>query len=250
MPSPTRFFVPRDAIEGDAVTLPPEDAHHARSVLRLRTGERIVVHDGEGGMHDSILTEVSGTRVVARIATSAPCNTEPRTRITVAQALPKNADKMEQVLQHGTEVGAAAFIVFPSARSVARLPDDKAEKRLQRWRGIVKSAAQQSGRGRLPTVTWAASVAEIAERMASFEAALIAHETASLPLGRALAGVPGPATKLLVLIGPEGGLTDDEAARFTAAGGVPVSLGPRILRTETAALVSLAQTLFARDEPP
>lgn len=243
MSSVPRFFVAPDAVDEGEVTLPPADAHHARSVLRLGVGERIDVCLGDGIVHRCTLAEVGSGRVLAGIDASAPSVAEPRTRITVAQALPRNDDKAEQVLQHGTEIGAAGFQFFLAARSVARPDAARLKKRLERWRAIVKAAAQQSGRAALPPVGWGGP-----PPASEFDAVFALHERASVSLAHALRQIPASALRLLVLVGPEGGFTGEEAEGFVAAGGVAVSLGPRVLRTETAALVALAQILFAREE--
>lgn len=238
MSSVPRFFLsPADFADGRAA-LPPDDAHHARTVLRLRPGARVTLLDGTGTAHDAVLVEVGPERVVARVESSSPCETEPRTRITVAQALPKNEDKVEQALQHGTEIGAAGFHLFLAARSVARPDEARLKKRLERWRGIVKSAAQQSGRGALPGVGWGFPASD------ENAVVLVLHEKASVPLTRALADVPASTTHFVIAVGPEGGFTEEEVGGF---GGRAVSLGPRILRTETAALVALAQILVLRE---
>lgn len=247
MSSTPRFFVPPAAVVGDTVTLPPDAAHHAAAVLRLRPGEPVRIHVGDGSALDCTLSEVTSKIATAQVNRCTALDTEPRLRITVAQALPKNADKLEQVLQHGTEIGAAAFVVFPSARSVARLEPEKLEKRLIRWRGIIRGAAEQSGRGMLPDVSWCASLPEATGVCESPCAALLLHEGATTRLAQALEDVPASVTQILVVVGPEGGFTENEVAGFTARGSKAISLGPRILRTETAALVALAQILFARE---
>ena len=251
MSSIPRFFVPPHAITGNMVTLPSEAAHHARNVLRLRAGEAVVLHDGLGFAYEATLNEMSGKIVSATIVSRSPVLAEPRTRITVAQALPKTSDKIEQVLQHGTEIGAADFLFFSARRSVARLAEgEKIDKRLVRWRGILQGAAEQSGRGIIPTVEWVGLTPDLAKRLPTFDHALILHESAHLPLATALAQIPDEQTQthLLIIVGPEGGLDEgSEVPLLTDAGGVSVSLGPRILRTETAALVALTQILFARE---
>jgi 16S rRNA (uracil1498-N3)-methyltransferase len=251
---PPRFFVAATAATGaapgDTIALPREAAHHARTVLRLRPGEPIVIHDGAGMAYACALASVGPQAVEARVICVSPVLTEAHARITVAQALPKTPDKIEQVLQHGTEIGAAGFVCFGAARSVARLAgDDKIERRLDRWRDIVRGAAEQSGRGVLPSVSWSPSARDLAARFPGFDAVFALHTNAGTasPLAAALAAVPGPARDFLVVVGPEGGLTADEVALFGEAGARAVSLGPRILRTETGALVALAQILFARE---
>ncbi|MBC8134594.1 MAG: 16S rRNA (uracil(1498)-N(3))-methyltransferase [Fibrella sp.] len=250
MSSTPRFFVPPSAIQSDSVTLPADAAHHAVGVLRLREGEAILVHDNTGDGYQCRLIRAQPKAVVAAIESRYTVMSEPKTRITVAQALPKTGEKIEQVLQHGTEVGAGGFVLFQSERSVARMEQkDKVEKRLERWQGIVHGAAEQSGRGRLPTVEWERHAPDITRRIGEWDAAMTLHEGATLSLRDALQTerVAG-AARILILVGPEGGFTDAEVAGFTGAGAVSVSLGARILRTETAALVALAQILYTRNE--
>lgn len=247
MSSVPRFFVPPEAILDGVVTLPPEAAHHARNVLRLRSGEAVTVHDGTGMRYACRLTDVTPALVSAIIDEAVPADTEPALRITVAQALPKTPEKVEQVLQHGTEVGAAGFILFGARRSVAKIESgDKLTKRLERWRSIVRGAAEQSGRAVLPSVDWLPTSAALADTFGDYPSRLILHESASPTLRTILESEPAlSAERLLVMVGPEGGLADEEVERFARAGGTAVSLGPRILRTETAALVALSQILFA-----
>ncbi|HVK02876.1 MAG TPA: RsmE family RNA methyltransferase [Armatimonadaceae bacterium] len=249
MSSVPRFFVTPADIVGDSVLLPADAAHHARNVLRLRPGEAVLLHDGAGLGVRAELTELTPKAVRAAVTERFAVRTEPRVRVTVAQALPKTGEKVEQVLQHGTEVGAAGFLLFPAQRSVARLDArDKAERRVERWRGIVRGAAEQSGRGLLPEVAWLPGADALASRLAAFDAVLVLHEAASVPLREALAAPEArDAASLCVVVGPEGGLAEGEVARFAEAGAAIVSLGPRVLRTETAALVALAQILYARD---
>ncbi len=252
MSSIPRFFIAPQAISGDTATLPPEAAHHARNVLRLRAGEPVVLHDGLGFAYNATLQEMSGKTVLATINDRSPVLAEPATRITVAQALPKTSDKIEQVLQHGTEIGAAGFLFFSARRSVARLAEgEKIDKRLLRWRGILQGAAEQSGRGIIPTVEWVGLTTDLAKRLEAFDHVLILHEAASLPLADVLTDIPSVNKNLLIIVGPEGGLDEQsEVSLLTQGGGVPVSLGLRILRTETAALVALTQILFAREPIP
>jgi 16S rRNA (uracil1498-N3)-methyltransferase len=252
MSSIPRFFVPPEAINADIATLPSEAAHHARNVLRMRAGEAVVLHDGLGFAYEATLSEMSGKTVSAIVTRRSPVLAEPVTRITVAQALPKTSDKIEQVLQHGTEIGAAGFLFFSAKRSVARLAEgEKIEKRIMRWRGILLGAAEQSGRGIIPTVEWLGLTSDLVKRLPAFDHALILHEASSLPIATVLTGIPAEHKNLLIVVGPEGGLDDQgEVSQMIASGGVSVSLGPRILRTETAALVGLTQILFAREPLP
>lgn len=244
------FFVPPSAITGDAVTLPPDAAHHAATVLRLQVHDSLVVLDNTGTAYRCRITVAAPKSVVAQVESAFVPNTEPRTRVTVAQVLPKTGEKIEQVLQHGTEVGADGFVVFQSERSVARMETrDRVEKKTERWRGIVQSAAEQSKRGVLPPVSWARFVPDVAARIKDWDAAILCHPAAALSLRDALATPPvATAARLLLIIGAESGFTDAEVAAFAQNGAVGVTLGARILRTETAALVALSQILYARGE--
>ena len=242
-----RFFVPAGWIktQSSLVTLPSEAAHHAVQVLRLRIGETLTLHDGANRAYDTILESVTGKTATVRIIQERALQTEPTTHVTIAQALPKTTDKLEQVLQHGTEIGASGFLLFTGVHSVARLAqNEKVEKRLERWRGIVQSAAEQSGRGILPTVEWKPFAKEVAAEFPRFDAAMVAHESAGIPLKSHLRSLAAEQRNLLILIGPEGGFSDEEVRLFRQNGAATLWLGARILRTETAALVMLAQMLF------
>ena len=268
MSTTPRFFVPPDAILGDTALLPPDVLHHARNVLRLRSGEPLILHDGNNRAYETTLPDGKGA--TATITHHYELNTEPTIAVTIAQALPKTSDKVEQVLQHGTEIGATAFVFFQSERSVARMEArDKIEKRLERWQEIIKNAAEQSRRGILPTVTWEPRLTNLLPRLAAFDQSLILHESASTALIHALPSTdtdkanitpannmpPNTPPPLLptaycllpssycLLVGPEGGFSEGEVSSMVGAGGKAVHLGPRILRTETAALVALSQLL-------
>jgi 16S rRNA (uracil1498-N3)-methyltransferase len=248
MSSAPRFFVTLGDIQGDSVILPPDAAHHARNVLRLQPGQTIHVLPSDGTALACTLTDVSKT-VVAHVDERFSPGTEPETKVTVTQALPKTAEKIEQVLQHGTEIGAARFVVFGAKRSVARLEgNEKIAKREERWRGIVQGAAEQSGRGVLPPVDWFRLGARYLLPCSEQDAVFVLHESAAAPLRDALRPLPDAAHRLMIIVGPEGGLTDEEVSHFQSEGAQVVTLGPRILRTETAALVALSQILFARGD--
>ncbi len=248
MSSIPRFFVPASPTIDTTFLLPPEAGRHARTVLRMRVGEAITLHDGKNRAYDTVIQEITRDTVSVVIRNVRELQVEPKIAITVGQSLPKSVDKAEQVLQHGTEIGAEGFVLFQTDRSVARMEGkDKIEKRVLRWQGIVQGAAEQSGRGVLPSVTWLAGAREVAQTFPRYDGVLILHESATIPLQEtmnALAGTPGAPAKLLALVGPEGGFTDVEVELFTRQGAKPISLGPLILRTETAALVALSQILF------
>ncbi|MEO7717697.1 MAG: RsmE family RNA methyltransferase [Capsulimonas sp.] len=242
----TRFFISPNQITNGLVTLGPDDAHHLKVVLHANPGDLINVLNGCGTEFIAKLDEVGKSRATARITTIIHLDTEAQTRITVAQALPKVADKMEQVLQRGTEVGAHAFWAYESARSLTHLPRERHLKRLTRWNEIVKTAAEQSHRARLPEVRADQDFSQVLAAAGQFDLSLLAYEgEAKTTLRSALESQPTPPKSVLIVIGPEGGFTDPEARAAAKAKLQSVSLGKRILRTETAALIMVAQLLYA-----
>jgi 16S rRNA (uracil1498-N3)-methyltransferase len=238
-----RLFVSPEQISGERVTIQGADHLHLARVLRAKIGDSWTILDDRGNAFHTTLVTISKTETTARIESCAEAVSEPPVCVTVAQALGKG-DKFEQVLQHGTEAGASAFIPVRAERCVVDIPADRMEERCARWRLIAKGAAEQSGRGRIPTVSAPLSFAELLRTAAEDTApALLLHPEGE-PLSAALLGLPDRLARLLIAIGPEGGWSPAEVSAAQAANLRPVTLGPRILRTETAALVALSQILY------
>ncbi len=226
----------------DSVRITGNEFRHLSTVLRMREGERIVLLDNRGGAWKARLTEFQKSSLIAVLEEAVSLPSEPPIKITVAQALGKG-DKFEQVLQHGTEVGAGAFFPIQAERSVVEIPASKVADRLERWRSIAKGAAEQSKRLRIPEVRQPVSLPGFFKQGNVPPAALLHPAPDALPLWVWLSRhASSPALSLL--IGPEGGWTDREVSAAAASNGTPVSLGGRVLRTETAALAALSQILF------
>jgi len=244
-----RFFVSPDCLQGECVSLAGPLARRLSRVLRLRTGDRIVLLDDSGWAYEVALDAVSPERVIAHVVGTSESQTEPSTRLVLYQALPK-ARKLEWVLQKGTEMGVSTFVPILTERCVPRVgvPDD--ERRLARWRSIVAEAAEQSGRARLPRVLPIRSFLEACQTPPPDALALLAWVSGEArPLSKVLHSLGQPAPReVRLFVGPEGGFTPDEVARAREVGIVPVSLGPRTLRTETAGLVVLSVVLYALGE--
>ena len=241
----TRFFVKPEQIVGEFVYLDGDDAHHLRVVLHAQPGTKIAVLDGSGREWPAALTELGKTKAVAQLREPFAPRTEPEVQVTVAQALPKVAEKMEQVWQRGTEIGAAGFWAYASERSLTHLTGERQDKRQGRWAAIVKTAAEQAHRAVLPALTISGELRDVLASASEYDLALMAYEgEAETGLKAALAGQGSAPKRILVIIGPEGGFSDAEVKAAQKAGVQTVSLGPRILRTETAALVMVAQILF------
>ena len=247
----TRFFVRPEQISGNLVTLDGDDSHHLRAVLKAQAGDKIAVLDGSGQEWPAVLMEVGKTKSLAQMREPIVLSTEPVTKITVAQALPRVGDKSEQVWQRGTEVGVSHFWAFESARSLTHLTGERHTKRLGRWAEIIKTAAEQAHRAVLPTLRADGFLSDVLAAAPDYDLALLAHEEGAKTLLReALAAQPTAPKSVLIVIGPESGFGFDEVKAALGAGVSLVSLGPRTLRTETAALVMAAQILFALEPSP
>lgn len=240
-----RFFVEGVHAAGDRIAFAPDDAHKLATVLRKRSGDRVQIVDSGGTAYAAVL-DVDGRSVNATLAERlGGGDAETALAVTIAQAVPKGA-KMDLVVEKATELGAFAIVPVRSARVVGH---DTSPAKVERWRRIAKSAAQQSGRLRIPTVAdvhdWDALLATFAR----YDRVYVPWELAEpAPLRDVFdAELPG-ASSALVVIGPEGGFAADEVDRACGAGARAISLGRRILRTETAALVVLAAILYARRE--
>jgi ribosomal protein L11 methyltransferase len=237
-----RFFVPALAHRGDTVHFGPEQARQMARVLRLSRGDAVVALDGSGTEWLVCLEAVERDRAAGRVLDQRPSAGEPRAHLTLYQALLAR-EKFELVLQKGTELGVSAFVPLITERGMVR--ERLAEQRLERWRSIIREAAEQSRRGRLPELHQAVTLAQALAAAPSDALGLFAWEGSRRPLSGALRDLaPGP-TKLGLWIGPEGGFSAAEAAQAEAAGQVAVSLGPRILRTETAGVALAAIVLYA-----
>jgi 16S rRNA (uracil1498-N3)-methyltransferase len=233
--SAPRFYCPVQLPDAGIFELPAEAAHHAIRVLRLRIGDKVQVFDGAGNACDASIRQISGKHVDLDILQACPTLAQPPLRIVLAQAM-SSSDKMDWVVQKATELGAYEIQTVQTQRSVARLTQERAEKRTEHWRGVVISACEQSGRNDLMVVHpprdfshWLADI----RTTAGSKFILLPDGTSSLS-----AQTP-PQGSVTILVGPEGGFSADEILMAKQAGFISVLLGPRILRTETAALASI-----------
>ena len=240
-----RFFVEEQELLGDVLYLRGENFQHAK-VLRLKPGEKTLVCDGQGREALCVLREQGPAEMELEVLERRDSGTEAAVRVSVYMAFPK-ADKMEHVIQKATELGAYEIVAFPSARCVSR-PDEKSlRKKLERWQKIAASAAEQSGRGRIPTVTVLASYFQALERAAQADKALLFYENEhAVTLRMALES--GPWETVSLLTGPEGGLEEGEVEQARKAGFQVCTLGTRILRCETAPLCALSAVMYAAGE--
>ena len=241
----TRFFVEPDQLQPDFLVLTGENAQHAK-VLRLKNGEQVLVCDGQGREAVCTVSDVSPGQISLVVNKRQESETEAWVRVSVYMAFPK-ADKLEHVIQKATELGAYEIVAFPSARCVSK-PDEKSlKKKLERWQKIAASAAEQSGRGRIPEVLVLPSYKAALERAAKADKALLFYENEQATTLRMVLE-NGSYETVSLLTGPEGGLEEKEVTQASEAGLQVCTLGKRILRCETAPLCALSAVMYDAGE--
>lgn len=215
-------------------TLDGPEGHHAATVQRLRAGEALLLGDGRGTIVSAVVRDVLGKGALSLELGARSVEPAPAVRIVVVQGIAKG-DRGELAVQAMTEVGVDEIVPWSAARSVAQWKADRADKARQRWVDTAREAAKQARRHWLPIVTPAATTSAVAARLGPNS--FVLHESATAPLSTVELPVAGD---LVLVVGPEGGITDDELATFTAAGAAAVRLGPTVLRTSTAGVAAIA----------
>jgi 16S rRNA (uracil1498-N3)-methyltransferase len=230
-----RFHCPQPLVPGSLVDLPEAVAHHLH-VVRQQSGDELVLFNGEGGQVRARLVEIGKRRATAEILVHDAVDVELPFRVTLAQGLPEGS-KMDWIVEKAVELGVGAIQPLAAQRSVVRLSGDRADKRLAHWQAVVVSASEQCGRNRLADV---APVQDVDRWLAapSTGTRILLSPRADASLAQWTRQTP--AQDVTLLVGPEGGLTDQEEDAARAAGALALSMGPRVLRTETAGLAALA----------
>ena len=233
------FYVDALPDVGEIAVVDGDEGFHAANVRRIRPGERLDLSDGAGTLAHCVIEDVGKGRLSARVLDrrTVPPAAPP---VTVVQALPKS-DRSELAIELATEAGADAFVAWQASRCVARWDGSaRIDKGLRRWAAVARSAARQSRRAHVPSVSGPVSTAELVTRIRDDVTAgavvLALHESADVRLSELAVG---QADSLILIVGPEGGISDDEIAALTGAGATAVRLGPTVLRTSTAAAVAL-----------
>jgi 16S rRNA (uracil1498-N3)-methyltransferase len=231
-----RFYCPQPLVPGSVVDLPDAVAHHLH-VVRQQAGDELVLFNGDGGQARARLVEIGKRRASAEVLALDAVDVELPFRVTLAQGLPEGT-KMDWIVEKAVELGAAGIVPLAAQRSVVRLSGERADKRRAHWQGVVVSASEQCGRNRLAAVQpiqefqrWLGQDADGGVRILlspRADASLAAWTRAT------------PARDVTLLVGPEGGFTDQEEDAARATGALALSMGPRVLRTETAGLAALA----------
>ena len=242
-----RYFVEKKQLRNNEVTITGEDAKHIGRVMRMNVGDEIICSTNDSNVTVCEITAISHEVIQAKVVRPVQALNELPVAVTIAQGLPKG-DKLELIVQKGTELGAQAFIPVALTRSVVKWDKKKEDKKLERLEKIAKEAAEQSHRAFIPKIKESCTLTELIKISDDFTKKIIAYEE------QAKTGEHSALTKvlrtikhddsLLVVIGPEGGLTDEEVIKLEEHGFIRTSFGPRILRTETAAMYLLSAVSY------
>jgi 16S rRNA (uracil1498-N3)-methyltransferase len=241
MSNPPRFFISPEQVIGQSITISGEDVHHIVKVLRMKTGDELLLCDGKGTEYSVKIGQVHiseiTTEVTARSKREIHCPL-----VTLCQGLPKS-DKMDWIVQKSTELGVASISPLVTERTIVKIRDE--EKRVSRWQKIAREAAMQSNRPDIPKVGHILSFSDFFRTLSPEPRTLLLlpWEEGTVPIKGILRANPG-ITNIIVLIGPEGGFSAQEAEEAKEKGFHLVSLGQNILRTETAALAVLSMILY------
>lgn len=238
-----KFFVDAGSINDQTICITGVDVKHLSGVLRLRKGELIQVCDGNGNEYICSINEIEKKQVICHIEESFKSNTEPPLTITLYQGLPK-AQKMDLIVQKCTEIGVCRIVPVITSRVVVKSEEKDIGNKLERWRRIAEEAAKQSNRGRIPEIGSLIDFKTALQQAEELDMAIIPYEQEkAVGLRKALA----PRNRVMtagIFIGPEGGFEEEEVKEAASKGITPITLGPRILRTETAGFISAACILY------
>lgn len=239
-----RFFVDTPMDDQQFTVLTGENAQHAK-VLRLGRGDQVTLCDGHGSDYLCTISDISPEQVCLVIDAMEPSQTEPKVFASVYMGFSKG-DKLEHVIQKATELGASEIIAFPSSRCVAKFDEKALAKKLPRWQKIAASAAEQSGRGRIPSVLAVNSYRQALTRASAADKAIFFYENEQAHT--LTTAMSAPFTSIALVTGPEGGFSPEEAALASELGLETCTLGRRILRCETAPLCALSAVMYAAGE--
>ncbi len=238
--SAPRFYLNQALALGARFGLPPGPARHAARALRLMPDDAVTLFNGRGGEYAARIERINKDEVAVSITGFSPIERESRLQVMLAQGI-SSGERMDYTLQKAVELGVEAIQPIAAKRSVVKLAGERADKRIAHWQGVVASACEQCGRNRVPAVAAPLPLAHWLGQAGGRRLLFLSPQAEAR-----LADLPAPTAMDCLVAGPEGGFEPDEIAALHAAGAIPVRLGPRVLRTETAALAALAamQTLW------
>lgn len=240
-----RFYVEEDQISGDEISISGSDVNHIKNVLRMRENEEIIICNGQGKDFQCIISQISGEEVIGKIQSIVESNTELETKIYLFQGLPKK-DKMELIIQKAVELGVYEIIPVMTKRTIVKLDEKKKEqKKLERWQNIATSAGKQSARGIIPKVMKPMTYQEALNYAETLDYNIIPYEKAD-NINNTRDIIKGIKSKnsVGIFIGPEGGFEESEIDKAKTIDMKPITLGRRILRTETAGFTIMSIIMF------
>ena len=241
-----KFFVTEKQIEGDKAKIIGEDVNHIANVLRLKKKDKIILcNKDEGCSYETEIVEVSKESITCNIVSRTLENVESNVNVDIYQGLPK-MDKMEYIIQKATELGVKNIYPVTMARSIVKLDDKTALKKVDRWNKIAEVAAKQSKRDFIPNIKNVINIENICQNAEKYDIILIAYENEKINTLKAELNKLNreKELKIAVVIGPEGGIDEKEVKKLVDIGGKCITLGKRILRTETASLVILSNIIY------
>lgn len=240
----SKFFIEKESISGDSIDITGEDVAHIRKVLRMRVGEKLIACDNDGTDFECEITNIDDKHVAAKILTSWKSENEAPIRVTLFQGIPKS-DKMDFIIQKCVELGIDSIVPVKTDRTVIRFENTKDEvKKQQRWQKIAVEAAKQCNRGILPKITNPVDFNTALDMAGANDLILIPYENESEQGLKSVLRNNSTARTIAVFIGPEGGFAEDEVKNCIERSFYSVSLGKRILRTETAGLTVLSILMY------
>ena len=243
-----KFFTARENIKDTTLIIDSEDANHLKKVLRINVGDKITVCDGAGIDYTVRVSEIGKNEIECDIIDRQKSDTEPNINITLYQGLPKAA-KMDYIIQKNTELGISKIVPAKLARCVVKLENKAAEdKKCERWQKIAVASAKQSGRGIVPEIGNPMTVDEIIEDVKDYDLVFVPYECEEQSRLKTIVESAPDAKDIAFIIGPEGGFDISEIEKLKAAGIKTVTLGKRILRTETAAEAVVSMLMYAYNE--
>ena len=240
-----QFFVEPHQIQGNRIVIEGRDVNHIKNVLRMKPGEELAVSNGvDGKEYRCGIAALEEDRILCELRFIKEDGVELSSQVYLFQGLPK-ADKMEMIIQKCVELGVHAVVPVATKRCVVKLDDKKSKSKISRWQGIAEAAAKQSKRRIVPEVMDVMSFKQALQYVKDFEVKVIPYELAEdMTKTKALIGALQPGQKIAVFIGPEGGFEESEITEALESGVVPITLGKRILRTETAGLTIMSWIMY------
>ena len=244
-----RFFVEKESVLADKIVIGGEDAKHISLSLRARVGEKITACDGNGIDYECEISDITKNEVTLSILEEKASEAEPDVEVTLYQALVKS-DKFDFIVQKCTELGVSKIVPVVTERCISRPDEASLNKKVQRWNKIAKEAAMQSGRGRIPVIEDAVSFDKALDEIKIADCGFLCYEAQPhMPINEIWLSCKKKANikNVSFLVGPEGGISDAEAAKTSQSGVYAASLGPRILRAETAPLCVMSAVMLLSD---